>query len=108
MYTTIFYFFKIFTLPSESSIIWASSRIFLKFSVSASAVGGKSAAVSIRSVALDSPNAVFKEAECASTSAPLFASSLAASKQVPLAGSPPTPPHTMVNGVSPILFSRST
>ena len=82
--------------------------VFCVFSVSASAVGGKSAAVSIRSVALDSPNAVFKEAECASTSAPLFASSLAASKQVPLAGSPPTPPHTMVNGVSPILFSRST
>ena len=76
--------------------------------MSASAVGGKSAADSISSVASSSPNTAVNKAECAATSAPRFASNFAASKHLPFDVSPPTPPQAIVNGVSPILFSRST
>ena len=93
-------------LPSVSSLIWASSSIFRKFSVKAIEVGGKSAAVSINSVALAPPKALFNREEWASTSAPRFASNCATSKDVPLLGS--FPPQAIVKGVSPILFSRST
>ena len=95
-------------LPSTLSFTLASSRILLRFSVNAIDVGGRSAAVSTSSVARASPNAVVNNAEWARTSAPRLESNVAASKQVPFEGSPPTPPHTIVKGVSPTLFSRST
>ena len=93
-------------IPSVSSLILASSSILRKFSVKAIDVGGKSAAVSINSVALASPKALFNKDEWASTSAPRFASNCAASKEAPLFGS--FAQQAIVKGVCPILFSRST
>ena len=86
----------------------ALSSIFLKFSVNAIEVGGKSAATSHKGLLRASPNTFSIKSECARTSAPLLANSSAASKHAPVDSFPAKPPQTIVNAVSPTPFSRST